>query len=78
MATCIEILDFPKENAKEMIKLKAELADKNAEIAKLVDMPVKPRQDGFTEPRGIPLSDIDENTLLEMCEEFTKAVIAKA
>ena len=36
------------------------------------------RQDGWQEAVGIPLSELSEETLLAMCEEFKQGVFAKA
>lgn len=50
--------------------------------AVIVMPPGKPqlREDGFktTAKPSIPLSDLSEETLSELCEEFTRAVFAAA
>ena len=42
------------------------------------EVKARPREEGFQEAPGIPLSDIDAVTLDEMCNEFANAVFAKA
>lgn len=44
----------------------------------LVEQPPKPRQEGFQEYPSIPLSELDNETLEEMCAEFRKGVFEKA
>jgi hypothetical protein len=36
------------------------------------------RQDGWAEPRAIPLAELDVHTLDELCAEFRAGVFAKA
>ena len=36
------------------------------------------RQDGMTQPQSFHLSEVDADTLSEMCDEFRAAVFAKA
>lgn len=40
--------------------------------------PRRMRQEGFVETQAIPLSELDAATLDAMCDEFKKAVFAKA
>ena len=41
-------------------------------------MPARPRQDGFQDLPGIPLSDLSDETLDAMCNEFKIGVFKKA
>lgn len=41
-------------------------------------MPARPRQDGFQDLPGIPLSDLSDETLDAMCNEFRMGVFKKA
>lgn len=44
----------------------------------LVEGSPRPRQEGFREGRKFRLSELDESTLEEMCNEFRASVMAKA
>lgn len=42
------------------------------------EMPPSPRQDGFKIDPGVPISELDPETLLLLCNEFTDAIFVKA
>lgn len=42
------------------------------------DMPADPRHDGFKEPPKYHLGQLDDDLLLEMCEDFKNNVLEKA
>lgn len=44
----------------------------------LCEIPARPRQEGFAESPKFALHELDDKTLLEMCEEFKLAVMKKA
>lgn len=40
-------------------------------------VPPRPRQDGLQESASIPLREVPENVLLQMCEDFKAEVLRK-
>lgn len=44
----------------------------------IVEEPPRLRQEGFKQPRSIPLSEVPVATLEAMCAEFRAAVLAKS
>lgn len=44
----------------------------------LVEATPKQRQEGFKDASSYPLSDLDERTLMILCDEFTESVFKKA
>ena len=62
------------------MKIKLEMEIKPFNVPNFV-IPIKEgksREDGFQEPVGIHLSELDSDTLEKMCEEFRKKVFNKA
>jgi hypothetical protein len=43
-----------------------------------VEEPPRPRQEGFTEARTIPVSDLPKDVLREMAQDWLKALYDKA
>lgn len=44
----------------------------------IVKMPPRPKQDGIRESPKYHISELDENTLNKLCDEFRAAVLRKA
>lgn len=44
----------------------------------IAEMPPRPRQDGFRESPSWPLSDVDVETLSQLCDKFRREVFKKA
>lgn len=42
------------------------------------EAPARPRQDGWTAAPAIPLSELDADTLAQMCDDFRRSVFEKA
>ena len=60
------------------IKLKVKIKPFNVPNYVVTEAEPKPRQEGFSEMPSIHLSDLDEDTLSKLCDDFTKAVFKKA
>lgn len=44
----------------------------------ICEMPARPKQDGMVNPPKFALHELDDETLLSLCDEFKLAVMAKA
>lgn len=44
----------------------------------LADAPARPRHEGYVETPKFALGELDDETLAELCDDFRRAVFAKA
>jgi len=61
-----------------MIKLNVELIPFNIPNYVIVKRPPRPRNQGFEEGPKYHISELDEDTLNQLCDQFKSDVLAKA
>jgi len=61
-----------------MIEIKVKLKPFSLPNYVLIERPTRPRQEGFIEDPKYHLSELDDNTLEELCRDFRDGVFAKA
>ncbi len=61
-----------------MSEIRLKLKPWNSPNYVIAEMPPRLRQDGWTEPAGIPLAEVDADVLAQMCDAFRADVFRKA